>query len=62
MATDLPACRKQLLMDPWGAVEAPVRLEHRFDHGGEQGLLRRQWSLHHLPLPPGEKPLRATTN
>lgn len=53
MATDLAACRTQLLMDPWGAVEAAVLLEYRLDLGGDHGVLRRQWSRHLLPLPPG---------
>jgi len=53
MATDLAACRTQLLMDPWGAVKAAVLLEYRLDLGGDHGVLRRQWSRHLLPLPPG---------
>ena len=53
MATDLTACRTQLLMDPWGAVEAAVLLEYRLDLSGDHGVLRRQWSRQLLPLPPG---------
>jgi hypothetical protein len=53
MATDLAACRTQLLMDPWGAVEAAVLLEYCLDLGGDHGVVSRTLSRRHLPLSPG---------
>lgn len=42
------------MVDPQGAVEVPVLLEHRLDLSDEPSGLSRPLSQHLLPLPPGE--------
>jgi len=53
MAADMATRGPQLLVDPWGSVEAAVLQKHRLDLSGDQSVLGRTLSRRLLPLPPG---------
>ena len=53
MTADVAPRGPQLLVDPWGSVEAAMLLEQRLDLSGDHSVLSRTRSRRLLPLPPG---------
>lgn len=55
MAAHVAPGGPQLLMDPWGSVEAAMLPEYRLDLSGDHSVLGRTLPRRLLPLSPGVK-------